>query len=522
MVWPWLAGGLSVADRGGRTNSLTPSLTTSGRNDCLIFDAAGARSGWFSPHASLSEALGYLLMLRGGVEEKRATRANLLVRFERILKDLGDCLPFDGSAWAEVTVVAYNGLKHANRAAPDEVDVMNARAERPCSYAQASRVSPGGPGGICRGEWGVHTSGRLKEGAVGLLRRLRSDRVGRAPCPVLMPGRLGLSRPFPTTSRRRWMIWLGRAQEWLSWVDTSTPARTRCTTSTIRTRSGLCIPEWSGMGRSEINERSWTGTCLWNCGLRCCCRFVAAPDGRPAFLNWRHEARWRPRPMKDFHRRLAVVALRVLEPYGFVLAGGYAISAHGMGARPSMDVDLFTASTDPQQFNEAVARLRSALAGAGLVVTDNRMRPLFADLTVADPISGESSDLQLGMNYRQYPPHVVEIGPVLDVRDAVAGKMSALWSRGEARDFIDIHAVLQSGRSRLMNSWRWLTNKRRRQWIVGSWLNSSGGRPGAGPRSSMHATTLTHPPVHASSPDSLLGPISSRLRRATRGVGNLA
>lgn len=140
--------------------------------------------------------------------------------------------------------------------------------------------------------------------------------------------------------------------------------------------------------------------------------------------------------MKDFHRRLAVVALRVLEPYGFVLAGGYAISAHGMGARPSMDVDLFTASTDPQRFNEAVARLRSALAGAGLVVTDNRMRPLFADLAVADPISGESSDLQLGMNYREYPPHVVEIGPVLDVRDAVAGKMSALWSRGEARDFI--------------------------------------------------------------------------------------
>ena len=32
------------------------------------------------------------------------------------------------------------------------------------------------------------------------------------------------------------------------------------------------------------------------------------------------------------------------------------------------------------------------------------------------------------------------------MRDAVAGKMSALWSRGEVRDFIDIDAVITSGR----------------------------------------------------------------------------
>jgi hypothetical protein len=35
---------------------------------------------------------------------------------------------------------------------------------------------------------------------------------------------------------------------------------------------------------------------------------------------------------------------------------------------------------------------------------------------------------------------------VLDVRDAVPGKMSALWSRGETRDYIDIDAVVGSGR----------------------------------------------------------------------------
>ncbi|MFT3886690.1 MAG: nucleotidyl transferase AbiEii/AbiGii toxin family protein [Arachnia sp.] len=150
--------------------------------------------------------------------------------------------------------------------------------------------------------------------------------------------------------------------------------------------------------------------------------------------------------MKDFHRRLAEISLRVLEEYGFVLAGGYAISAHGIGDRPSFDVDLFTSNADQGRFDLAITALRRALDAAGLMVTDKRVRPLFVDIEVADPNTGERSDLQLGMNYREFPPHRINIGPVLDVRDAVAAKMSALWSRGEARDFIDIAAVLESGR----------------------------------------------------------------------------
>lgn len=150
--------------------------------------------------------------------------------------------------------------------------------------------------------------------------------------------------------------------------------------------------------------------------------------------------------MKEFHRRLAAIALRALEGYGFVLAGGYAISSHGIGSRPSVDVDLFTVSADPEQFEQAVEELRHALAKADLQVTENRVRPLFADLDVFDPHLNEHCNLQLGVNYREFPPHWIDIGPVLDVRDAVAAKMSALWSRGEARDFIDIAAVLDSGR----------------------------------------------------------------------------
>jgi hypothetical protein len=52
----------------------------------------------------------------------------------------------------------------------------------------------------------------------------------------------------------------------------------------------------------------------------------------------------------------------------------------------------------------------------------------------------------LGLNYRAFPPAEFAIGPTLEIRDAVAGKMSALYSRGETRDFIDIATVLDSGR----------------------------------------------------------------------------
>jgi hypothetical protein len=71
------------------------------------------------------EALGYLLMIRDGTAENAAARATLKSRLERILSDLGDCLPFDGIAWAAGTATTYNGLKHANRAEPDGVDVIN-------------------------------------------------------------------------------------------------------------------------------------------------------------------------------------------------------------------------------------------------------------------------------------------------------------------------------------------------------------------------------------------------------------
>lgn len=77
--------------------------------------------------------------------------------------------------------------------------------------------------------------------------------------------------------------------------------------------------------------------------------------------------------MDPFHERLARVALDVAASYGFALAGGYAVQAHGFLDRP------------------------------------------------------------------------IAIGPVLHADDAVANKVCALV-RAEVRDYVDVAAILASGR----------------------------------------------------------------------------
>jgi len=46
--------------------------------------------------------------------------------------------------------------------------------------------------------------------------------------------------------------------------------------------------------------------------------------------------------MNPLQTRMATVGLQALADRGFVLAGGYALQAHGFGHRESDDIDLFT------------------------------------------------------------------------------------------------------------------------------------------------------------------------------------
>lgn len=71
-------------------------------------------------------------------------------------------------------------------------------------------------------------------------------------------------------------------------------------------------------------------------------------------------------------QRVAKLALTAAAAYGFVLAGGNAIALHGIGHRPTEDVDLFTNHADPDNFRAGVNAVVSALQSDGWA-TETRM-----------------------------------------------------------------------------------------------------------------------------------------------------
>jgi Nucleotidyl transferase AbiEii toxin, Type IV TA system len=148
--------------------------------------------------------------------------------------------------------------------------------------------------------------------------------------------------------------------------------------------------------------------------------------------------------MDAFHERLARTGLAAAQHYGFALAGGYAVQAAGLLMRPSEDIDLFTAWERRSEFADAVSAIIDAYRAEGLSVEPEHQHDTFVRLTVSD---GErTSKVELAVDSRANEPIHMTIGPVLHPDDAVTKKMTALYTRALARDFIDVDAAVRSGR----------------------------------------------------------------------------
>lgn len=148
--------------------------------------------------------------------------------------------------------------------------------------------------------------------------------------------------------------------------------------------------------------------------------------------------------MDDFHRRLAQIGLDAAAEHGFALAGGYAVQAHGILQRPSEDVDLFT-SAMREDFSVGAAKIITAYREHRLDVRIDADSPQFMRLWVTDPATGRASKVELAADLRSNPPVAMAIGPVAHLDDVAGGKVEALFSRAEARDFIDVDALVSSG-----------------------------------------------------------------------------
>lgn len=148
--------------------------------------------------------------------------------------------------------------------------------------------------------------------------------------------------------------------------------------------------------------------------------------------------------MDGLQERVATVALRDLAPYGFVLAGGQSLQVHGFIQRPSTDLDLFTDQMDSQGFASALAEVVAGLSNAGYVVEVVRSAQTFARLDVSDPGPNLQTTVDMAVDAREFPPAMLSVGPVLDVRDAVANKVVTVFGRGYARDYLDLAAIIRS------------------------------------------------------------------------------
>jgi hypothetical protein len=148
--------------------------------------------------------------------------------------------------------------------------------------------------------------------------------------------------------------------------------------------------------------------------------------------------------MDPFHERLARVALDVAASYGFALAGGYAVQAHGFLDRPSADIDLFAEASADFDFSQAVDAVIAAYERDGLDADAEVRSSSFARLSVSR--GEERAKVELGVDWRKNEPILLAVGPVLHADDAVANKVCALFGRAEVRDYVDVAAILTSGR----------------------------------------------------------------------------
>jgi len=145
----------------------------------------------------------------------------------------------------------------------------------------------------------------------------------------------------------------------------------------------------------------------------------------------------------DFQREVAKLLLDNLGVYGFALSGGLALSEHKLSDRPTEDIDLFSSSFDNTQFDKATNEALLALERAGYQTFLSMKADTFARIDVSQGTDNLTVDL--GYDFRDYDAVTLDVGSVLDKRDAVLNKVSALYARMLPRDFIDVYNSIQSG-----------------------------------------------------------------------------
>ena len=126
-------------------------------------------------------------------------------------------------------------------------------------------------------------------------------------------------------------------------------------------------------------------------------------------------------------------------PKHFVLYGGTAVTLH-YGHRVSVDFDFFTSTPfDPQELMRSLPFLRG---GKPIQVSVNTL-----DIEVTRGTAVKVSFLG-GLPYRRVRDPLLTDDGILRVAsplDLLATKLRTIWTRSQAKDYLDIHELLRQG-----------------------------------------------------------------------------
>lgn len=149
--------------------------------------------------------------------------------------------------------------------------------------------------------------------------------------------------------------------------------------------------------------------------------------------------------MIPLRRHLLTDVLTIGAPYPLVLAGGYAVRAHGLMPRASregaMEGPLEVATEAAEPMDRIAAVVGTGLMDRGWLVRPLETDPLSARLLVSGADGMAEHPVDLLKESLWHPPVPTALGPALSLEDLIGTKVRALTDRGTARDLTDVYTA---------------------------------------------------------------------------------
>jgi hypothetical protein len=158
-----------------------------------------------------------------------------------------------------------------------------------------------------------------------------------------------------------------------------------------------------------------------------------------------------PSPLTPLQIEATRLFFSLPDSEGFAVAGGAALIARGLIARPTQDVDLFLLAPGRSTIAAAAAAFEEAMDQRGWTHARALNQHDFIRLSISRGPDSTVVDLGRDSPATEAIP-ATDLGPTLSSRDLAARKTLALFGRAEGRDFTDVYDLAQRyGRDRLLD-----------------------------------------------------------------------